>query len=509
MSRKITLFYALLIAVACLAVGMVVASRLDLSPESSAQSLSVQRGADGPLEGPIDATTFRKIAGAQTGVVVNIRTERRQTRDMSDFGGNDLFRRFFGMPDVPQQQAPREQVTEAAGSGFIISGDGYILTNNHVVEGATIIKVALYSESGPGDELDAKLVGRDPLTDSALIQLVDKPDQPLPIAKFGDSSQMQTGDWVMAIGNPFGLSHTVTVGVISGNRPGQLPVADQRYQDVLQTDATINPGNSGGPLLNLRGEVIGINTAILSNGGETGNVGIGFAIPINIVTAILPQLKTGKVIRGRIGVSLMGDVTASEAKQAGLPAGIRGAWVATVENGPAEKAGMHPGDVIIEYNGKPVPDRDQLIRMVTGTKPGTSVPVTVLRGKERKLLNVTVEELDLESESSANQGRQPSQPEETSSGWGMRLRDLTPDYARRLRVPSGRTGAVVIDVDPYGSAGRSQINPGDVILEIDREPVKNAAEASQVLEKVQPGGNVGLLIWRSGQEMFIFARRTR
>jgi serine protease Do len=523
MSRKITFFYAMLIAVASLAVGMVIASRLDLSPESSAQTIAVPQANSGPLNGPVDAATFRNIARAQNGVVVNIRTEsRRRTQDLTDFfggGGNDLFRRFFGMPDDQGgqgrgggrgRQTPREQVTESAGSGFIISKDGYILTNNHVVEGASVIKVALYSDdSFDTTELDAKLIGRDPLTDSALIQLVGKPPHALAEARFGDSSQMQPGDWVMAIGNPFGLAHTVTVGVISANRPGGLPVTDGRSQDVLQTDAAINPGNSGGPLLNIRGEVIGINTAILSNGGASGNVGIGFAIPINVVRDILPQLRAGKVVRGRMGVQLSPDIPMDATAQFGLKRGMRGALVASVEaNGPGGKAGLQPGDIIVEFNGQPIKNRDQLIRLVTGTKPGTTVPMRVLRDKQEKSLNITIEELDLEAESgAATRTPEETQPEDTGTTWGMRLGNLTPDIARRLRLPSGRPGAVVMDVEPYSAADRSQLRPGDVILEINRTPIKDRAEAAQLLQKVPDGTRVGFLIWRAGQEVFLLGRK--
>jgi serine protease Do len=513
MSRKITLFYALLIAVASLAVGMVIASRLDLSPESSAQTPAVPAKNSAPLTGPIDAGTFHNIAKAVTPTVVTIRTEsRRRISDMTDFfGGNDMLRRFFGMPDDQApgrgRAQPREQTTVAAGSGFIISKDGYILTNNHVVEGATKITVGLYSEEGDDNtEYNAKLIGRDPLTDSALIQLVDKPARPLTEAKFGDSSQMQPGDWVMAIGNPFTLAHTVSVGVISANRPGGLPVSEGRFQDVLQTDAAINPGNSGGPLLNIRGEVVGINTAILSDGQMSGNLGIGFAIPINIVRDLLPQLRTGKVVRGRIGVKLSPDMSASQATQFGVKNG-RGALVSTVDpNSPGEKAGLEPGDIIIEYNGQPIRNRDQLIRLVTATRPATTVPIKVLRDKQEKPFSITVEELDLEAEQSAGRGSEAA-PEEAGTGWGMNLGNLTPDIARQLRVPSSRTGAVVMDVDPYGSADKAGLRRGDVILEIDRQPIKNTAQARDTLQKVPAGGTVGLLIWRSGQETFILARK--
>jgi len=520
MSRKITFFYAVLIAAASLAVGMVIASRLDLSPESSAQTLSVKSGSGGPLAGPLDAGTFRTIAKAQTPMVVSIRTEsRRKVSDMTDVfgGGNDLFRRFFGMP--PDEQAPgqgqgrgrsrqpREQVSEAAGSGFIISKDGYILTNNHVVEGATGIFVTLYSENDEdNDEYNAKVVGRDLLTDSALIQLVDKPNRPLVEAKLGDSSLMQPGDWVMAIGNPFRLAHTVTVGVISANRPGSLPVSEGRQADVLQTDAAINPGNSGGPLVNVRGEVIGINTAILSDGQASGNIGVGFAIPINSIRDLLPQLRAGKVVRGMIGVGLNPDMTASQAAQFGVKSG-RGASVQTVNaNGPAAKAGMEPGDIIVEYNGQPIRNRDQLIHLVMATKPGTTVPVKVVRDKQEKTLSIAVEELNLEAETTTRAGGE-TEPQEAGTGWGMRLGDVTPDIARQLKMPQSRTGAVIVDVDPYSAADKAGLRQGDVILEVNRQPVKNASQARDILLKMPSGTTVGLLLWRAGQETFILAKK--
>ncbi|RPJ85208.1 MAG: Do family serine endopeptidase [Acidobacteria bacterium] len=501
-TRKTTLFYTLLIAVASLAVGMVIASRMELSPESSAQTMAAPPMNSAPLSGPVDAATFRNIAQAQMPMVVNIRTEsRRRTQDMTDFFGEDPFRRFFGMPDE-QGQRPRDrtQVTESAGSGFIVSRDGLILTNNHVVEGATKIAVSLFGED---DEYEAKVVGRDQLTDSALIQLVEKHAKPLPEAKFGDSSQVQPGDWVMAIGNPFGYSHTVTVGVISAiGRP--FLTAEQRSQAMLQTDAAINPGNSGGPLLNIRGEVVGMNTAILSTRSAEGNVGIGFAVPINVVRDLLPQLRTGKVTRGRIGVTV-GPVAADAIDAHGLKE-RRGTLVDSVlAESPASKAGMEPGDVIIEYNGQAVRDRDHFIEMVMKTKPGTTVPVKVLRARQERTLSVTIEELDLEVENSGR--RSESGGEEGGAGFGLQMGEVTPNIARQLSLPAGVTGALVVDVEPASPANRADIRRGDVILEVNREPVGSPGDASRLLGQVQSGSHVGILIWRSGQRMFRMVRK--
>ena len=386
--NKSNLFYLLLVVVASVMVGMVLASRLDLSSQSSAQSLAVPSVNSAPITGPVTATTFREVANMVSPAVVNIRADSMQpTQDLSDlFGGgadqDDLLNRLFPggrgprgqgqgqgqgqNEDTPRRrQAPREELVRARGTGFIIDKSGLILTNNHVVEGATKIFVSLYGEDDD-QEYAAKVVGRDQLTDSALLQLTDKPNHELPAAKFGDSAQMQPGDWVMAIGNPFGLAHTVSVGVISANsRP--FPVADGRTAQVLQTDAAINPGNSGGPLLNLRGEVIGINTAIYTDSRQQGNIGIGFAMPINVVLDLLPQLRGGKITRGRIGVAI-GPIPANALDEFGLKDRNGAVVMSVTPGGAASKAGLEPGDVITAFNGKPVKRSDDLQAAVLKTR---------------------------------------------------------------------------------------------------------------------------------------------
>ena len=497
-NRKTTLFYALLIAIVSLAVGMVISSRLGLSPESSAQTVAAPPANNKPISGPIDSTTFRTIAKTVTPAVVNIRTESRQrAQDLTDFFGggggganpDDLLDRFFGGGGQrrPQQQ-PREQIAVAAGTGFIIDKAGFILTNNHVVEGATKIEVSLYGEDD-GQVYKARIVGRDPLSDSALIELTEKPNHTLPEIKFGDSSQMQPGDWVMAIGNPFGLAHTVSVGVISAVERS-FPVADGRSANVLQTDAAINPGNSGGPLLNIRGEVVGINTAIYSDSRQTGNIGIGFAMPINLVRDLLPQLRSGKITRGRIGVGVT-PVPATAYEELGLTT-RSGALVSTVDRrGPAAKAGIEPGDVIIEFNGKPVKNNNDLVSMVVSTKPGTTVPLKVIRDKQQKALNIVIEELNLDQETAAReQGNNNNAPEQeqTSEGFGLTLGNLTADVARRLRIDDDVRGVVVMDVNQGSPAARAGLTQGDVILQVNRRAVTTAASASAELNRVRAGG---------------------
>ncbi len=511
-SRKITFFYAALIAVASLAVGMVLASRLDLTPRSAAQGMDVPAVNSAPLDGPVDASTFRNIAKAASPSVVNIRTRaKRKAQDLSDFfGGEDPFHGFFGAPQGQGggRARPREEVVQAAGSGFVISRDGLILTNNHVVDGATDIYVAFVSDTqSDQEEFKAKLIGQDQLTDSALIQLEEKPSRPLVEAKFGDSSQMQAGDWVMAIGNPFSLAHTVTVGVISATkRP--FYTAELRSQDVLQTDAAINPGNSGGPLLNIRGEVIGINTAILANGRSEGNIGIGFAIPINLVRELLPQLRAGKVVRGRIGVMVQ-DVPRESVGDLGLKQRM-GALVAQVpKDTPAAKAGLEPGDVIIAFGGRPVATRDDLIKMVVATKPGTSVPLKILRDKKEKDLTITVEELDLAAEAGERASTEGGGEQGTSGGFGITLGNITPNIARQLRLPSGMAGAVITDVEQGSAADDAGLTQYNVITKVNGQSVSSAAEASRILQQIPSGGRAMLLVWktRSGQEVFLTMKK--
>jgi serine protease Do len=513
-NRKTTFFYALLIAIASLAVGMVIASRLGMAPTSEAQTIQAPPMNSAPLTGAINANTFRDIAKTVSPAVVNIRTEsRRRAQDLTDFfgggggGGGDLFERFFGQPNPNQrqpQQRPRDQIVQAAGTGFIIDKAGFILTNNHVVEDATRIQVSLYGED-EDQEYEARVVGRDPLTDSALIELTEKPDHTLPEVKFGDSGQMFPGDWVMAIGNPFGLAHTVSVGIISAiERP--FPVSEGRSAQVLQTDAAINPGNSGGPLLNMRGEVVGINTAIISDSRQSGNVGIGFAIPSNVVRELLPQLRAGKVTRGRIGVGI-GAVPADAVDEFGLK-DRNGAVVLNISpGGAADRAGLEPGDVILSYNGKPIRNRDELVAMVTATRPGTTVPVVIMRDRNQRTVSVTVEELDLTAEQNANRqtrnGDDNGGTAEPSTGFGMTLGNITPQIAQELRLDRGATGAVIQEVEPGSPAQRAGLQEGDVIVRVGRNNVSNANEAARELGQIRSGGTALLRIVRGGQQIFV------
>ena len=526
-NRKTALLYLVPVVLTSLLVGMVIASRFGLSPSSTAQTVAAPPMNSAPLTGTVSASTFRDIAKNVSPAVVNIRTESRQrTRDLTEFfgggggGGDDLFERFFGQPNPNRGQGgqggqgqgqgqgqgrpQRDQLVQAAGTGFIIDKSGLILTNNHVVEGASKIVVYLFGEEADAEGYEARIVGRDPLSDSALIELTQKPSTPLTEIKFGDSAQMQPGDWVLAIGNPFGLDHTVSVGVISGlERP--FTVANGRSAQVLQTDAAINPGNSGGPLLNVRGEVIGINTAIYTDSNQRGNIGIGFAVPSNTVRELLPQLRTGKITRGRIGVNVRA-IPRDAVDELGLK-NREGALVAAVsENGAAQKAGMEPGDVITAFNGKTVRNNNELVSLVTATRPGSTVPVRIVRDGKERTINLTVDELDLEVEGNqARAGRNsappPDDPEPTV-GFGITLQNVTPQIARQLRLENNN-GAVITAVEPGSAAARAGLNEGDVILRVGRTMVANRAEAERELGRIASGATAFLRILRDGQETFV------
>jgi serine protease Do len=388
----------------------------------------------------------------------------------------DFFERFFG-PQMPKKYKQR-----SLGSGFIIDREGFILTNNHVVEKTEEIKVTLHNDS----EYEAEVVGKDPKTDLALIKIVaDQVLNPLPL---GDSDMLDVGDWVLAIGSPFGLGHTVTAGIVSAK---YRRIGAGAYDDFIQTDASINPGNSGGPLLNTEGEVVGINTAIFSRSG--GNIGIGFAVPVNMAKSLLPQLKEGKVIRGWMGVMIQ-EIT-PELKDKLELQDERGALVANVtEGGPADKAGIKRGDVIVSYDGKDIEKMQDLPFLVASTPVGREVSVTVVREGVRKRLTVEIEEMKEELEEEATAGREGPK-------LGMELKELTPQLARRLGV-SKKSGIIVVRVERQSPAVEAGIRPGDLILEVDRQPVKDMEDFNRAISRYGKGDTILFLVERGGQTLF-------
>ena len=425
--------------------------------------------------------SFADLAEQVSPAVVNIQTSKTVTG--TGFPLPQPFEEFFGNPFGSPGRG-RQFKVPSLGSGFVISADGYIVTNNHVVADVDSIKVALLD----GVELDATVVGRDPKTDIALIRV--ETDRDLPFLPLGDSESVRPGDWVVAIGNPFGLGHTVTAGIVSGKARniGQGP-----YDDFIQTDAAINPGNSGGPLVNLSGEVIGINTAINPRANT-----IGFAVPVNMAKGILPQLRaTGHVTRGWLGVVIQA-ITPELAEQFELD-DESGALVSRVlPDAPADKAGIERGDVIVEFDGEPVEEWRDLPRLVAGTGVGKSVKVVVLRAGKRKKMQVSIGELE-----------EPEQVTRASTRgalaeFGLRIQNLTPEIAEQLGVEEGH-GVVITAIEPGSGADAADLRRGDVILEVNRAEVKDVAELDERLEAAEDSAL--LLVRRGEATLYVAVKR--
>jgi serine protease Do len=395
------------------------------------------------------------------------------------------FRRFFGIPDMPEQAPKREMKRTSLGSGVIVTGDGYILTNNHVVEDADEINVTLTNF----EEYKATIVGRDPKSDVALIKIEPKAD--LPYVTFGDSDKLRVGEWVLAIGNPFGLQKTVTAGIVSAKGRS---INNESYGNFIQTDASINPGNSGGPLFNLNGEMVGVNTAIFSRTG--GNIGIGFAIPVNMAKNVFAQLKEhGKVTRGWLGVMIQ-QVTPDLAQNFGLDRPIGALVGQVVAESPAEKAGLKAGDVIIEYNGKEVSQMSMLPAMVANTKVGEKAKLALIRDGKKQ--NITVEIGKLDDEEPVVAGTETG----TSKKLGITVQELTPKLAESLDMEETQ-GLIITDINAGSAAAEAGIQRGDIILEINREKVESVAQYKKALQAAQEKKTILLLIKRDQHTRFV------
>lgn len=435
----------------------------------AAPSLQAQAGLD-------FADIAEKVGPAVVGIVAD-KLEKRQRRGyFENSPSDDFWDRFFGTPRDREQ----EYRTKAGGTGFFISKDGYILTNNHIVENAIKIKVT----SLRGDEYSAELIGTDPKTDIALLKIKGSN---FSYVNLGNSEQLRVGEWVLAIGNPLGFAHTVTAGIVSakGRQLSQDPGLP--YQDFIQTDAAINRGNSGGPLVNMQGEVVGITSMIYTPTG--GNIGIGFAIPSDLTKKIVTQLKeTGKVVRGYLGISLPIEDIDEKLKEVLNLKSKKGAMILSVESGtPADKAGLQRLDVIIEINGQSVEDNNDLLFKIAEIRPGTKVDLIVIRDGEEQSFSVKLTKKD--------EGEAPETQESSDNDVGYSVQDLTASIARQYGFRS-QEGVLIMSVSRYSEAEEEGIQPGDIILEINRQPVKNVRDFQKIIKKIDKGRAYLLLLSR-------------
>jgi serine protease Do len=450
-------------------------SFLDKPVESMGSALYAQSS---PAKPDLD---FVKISDKVGPTVVKVeceKVERQATLGFDQGPGNDFWDRFFGSPS----RRPAEQKVTVQGTGFFISADGYIITNNHIVENGQKVEVFTVS----GDEYQAKIIGSDTRTDVALIKVETKN---APFAELGDSGAVQVGEWVLAIGNPLGMEHTVTAGIVSAKGRQLIDLDPGSYQDYIQTDAAINRGNSGGPLVNMKGEVIGINSNILTPAMNGGNIGIGFAIPSNMAKKVVSQLKDkGKVIRGFLGINIPRQPIDEETRKSLNLSSRKGALINSVEPGtPAEKAGLKQYDVVIELNGQAIENGSDLHMRIADAKPGTKVDLKIIRDGKEKIITATVSELE-------DQGAQAS-ASRSQKDIGLQVTALTPNLARRYGLTTTK-GLLVTDVDPASDAGRKGLQAGDIIREVNRQAVSTEEDWDAIIAKKKSGDALLLLVRR-------------
>lgn len=486
--KKNAVIAAILISIGVIA-GVIISSNLGWIPVGQAKVQPIPPKITQQLAETERA--FVEISKRVTPAVVNISTTKSfrgmERGPVSPFFQDPFFRRFFGDEFLREHDTPRKYKEQSLGSGVIVTDDGYIVTNNHVVEGADEIKVVLSDRK----EYAGKIVGADPKTDLAIIKI--KASE-LPAIVWGDSDHIEVGEFVLAIGSPFGLNQTVTSGIISAKGRANVGIAD--YEDFIQTDAAINPGNSGGALVNIRGELIGINTAIFTRSG--GYMGIGFAVPSNMAKSVMDSLvKEGKVTRGWLGVYIQ-DITPELAKQFKL-SNNSGALISDVMDGsPADKAGLQRGDVILQYNGKEVENNSHLRNMVAQTPVGKTIDVRVIRDGRTELLKVVIGELPADlAKGESGEGS----PEGVFQG--VTVQGLTTELRERLDIPDKIKGVVVSGVAADSPAQGYGLKPGDVILQINRKDVRTVKDFSKAAEEVKKGDSVLMLVYRDGMTIYI------
>jgi serine protease Do len=494
------------IIVASVAFGVIVSADLGLMKTSNAQTATIQTTSGNTTVTAVTIPSFADVAARVMPAVVSITsTEVIKTSDprnnRSPFGG-DPFEFFFPNPNGQRNprgnHAPGEDDDEhkqvAGGSGFIISPDGYIVTNNHVVEGASTVKVHWGAdENGAGGHTsDAKIIGRDPATDIALLKI--DAGQSLPNVPLGDSDRIRKGDWAIAIGNPYQFENTLTVGVISA-KGRALGLSDQTksFENFIQTDAAINFGNSGGPLMNINGEVIGINTAIRGGGAQ----GLGFATPINTAKRLLPQLRQGKVTRGFLGMSIL-DLTDDARAGFNLPADTRGALVQTVEPGlPASKAGIEPGDIIVEADGHPITSNRALIDYISYLPVGSKINLTVIRDGKRRALTASTVERTLEADKSDTTAK-AEDVAPARNKLGMSVQELTPALRQTYGISDNASGVVVTSVKEVSAAG-DVLSEGDVISEVQGQKVTNLDQFRSAIDRLKAGQTARIYVTSPGR----------
>lgn len=486
-NKRLTIVWIAVLLFIGAAAGLIISSRFDLINTGSAINRPSLKVSPALTE---LSNALADIASAVTPSVVNISTTKtvKQENPLYPFFEDPFFKRFFGEPDGGGGKF-REFKERSLGSGVIVSHDGYIVTNNHVVEGASEIKVVLPDKS----EYKGKVIGSDPRSDVAVIKIDAKN---LPALPWGNSDELRAGEMVMAVGSPFGLSQSVTTGIISAVGRANVGITD--YEDFIQTDAAINPGNSGGALINMKGQLVGINTAIFSRTG--GYQGIGFAVPVKIVKQVMDSLiKTGKVVRGWLGVSVQ-DVSPQLAKQFGVE-NAEGALVGEVVKGsPAEKAGIKRGDVIVGVDGRKVEDSGHLRNMAASTNVGSHLKLDIIRDKNRLTVDVEVGEQPKEAQVSQGGAGVPETP---SALTGVTVQDLTPEMMDKLGLGKDVTGVVVITVEQGSAADEAGLARGDVILSINKKPVKNTKNYNSIVSKLKKEEPVLLLINRQGSVLWM------
>jgi serine protease Do len=487
------------IVIASVAFGILISADLGLMRQSKAQSSSSMQTQAGTVVPAVTIPSFADVAARVMPAVVSIRsTEIVHMSEQQRRFGIDPFEFFFPDPNDPRRRRSPggpatpddddEQQQVSGGSGFIISPDGYVLTNNHVIEGASKIQVHYGAdENGNGGRtVSGKVIGRDPATDIALLKI--DVDQQLPFIRLGDSDRIRKGDWAIAVGHPFQFENTLTVGVISAKgRSLFLSEETRSFENFIQTDAAINFGNSGGPLMNIAGDVVGINTAI-----RGGAQGIGFATPINTAKTLLPQLKQGKVTRGYLGMQIQ-DVDENIREAFSLPE-ARGALVQSVEEGkPADKAGIRHGDVVVEVDGKAIRNNRELIDYISYLPVGSDVKITLLRNGQRT--TVTAHTAERPAETARNEGESNGGAEEpVRNKLGMSVQNLTPEMRRMYNLPNEVSGVVVVSVKNVSPAGEANLTEGDVISEVQGQRVSNSEEFRNAVDKAKAGQRLRLYV---------------